>query len=218
MKPRGLSHEETVNFYDDFGAKQDKQGYYEDAALADLIAHADFGLAQRVAEFGCGTGRIAAKLLDEYLPADATYWGCDVSKTMLGLSADRLSKFGERARLWKSSGDAKLPLQDESVDRFVSNYVLDILSADEIAAVVGEAKRALKSDGLLCLVSLTHGKGIPSKVVTAFWKLGFSLNPGLVGGCRPVELLDFLAEWEIVHHNVVVASAISSEVVLAQKR
>lgn len=218
MKSRGLSHEETVKYYDGFGAKQDKQGFYEDAALADMMAHADFGLARRVAEFGCGTGRIAANLLREHLPADATYWGCDVSDTMLGLSKERLAKFGERATLWKSAGDTTLPLEDESVDRFISNYVLDILSADEISAVIGEAKRVLKKDGLLCLVSLTHGKGIPSKVLTAFWNLGFSLNPGWVGGCRPVELLDFLDGWEIVHHNVVVASAISSEVVVAKKR
>ena len=62
---------------------------------------------------------------------NATYWGCDVSATMVQLSCTLLAEFGGRVTLWKSSGETKLPLQDELCDRFVSNYVLDILSADE---------------------------------------------------------------------------------------
>lgn len=217
MKPRGLSNEETVIFYDAFGAKQDKQGFYEDAALTDLKAHAGFEAARRVAEFGCGTGRFAEELLTHHLPSEATYWGCDLSKTMLKLSRKRLAQFGERVVMWLSNGGTVLPLADESVDRFMSSYVLDILSAEEIRAVLGEAKRVLMPDGLLCLTGLTHGKGLFSKTVTALWNVGFSVNPKWVGGCRPVALLDFLQGWEIVHHNVVTAWGISSEVVAARK-
>lgn len=72
---RGLTKEEVERFYDRFGAKQDKQNYYEDIALADLLKHARFDVAHTVVEFGCGTGRFANQLLGMYLPNDATYWG-----------------------------------------------------------------------------------------------------------------------------------------------
>jgi len=216
---RILTKEEIEKFYDGFGAKQDKQNYYEDIALADLLENARFNAAQAVVEFGCGTGRFAEQLLGTYLPNNATYWACDVSRTMIEISRQRLSRFGDRAALWKSIGESSLPLLSESADRFVSNYVLDILAFDEIEAVLNEARRVLKKDGLLCLTGLTKGKGLYSKLWTSFWNVRFALNPKWVGGCRPVEIQNFLdMNWEIEHHHVVVARGISSEVIVARKR
>ena len=82
-----LTVSEAQAYYNRFGKKQDSQGFYEDPVLDDLIAHASFQEAQRVFEFGCGTGKFAARLLAEYLPASATYLGCDVSPVMIGLAA-----------------------------------------------------------------------------------------------------------------------------------
>ena len=215
MKPRGLTQTETEKFYDALGAKQDGAGYYEDVTLAQLSRFADFESAISIVEFGCGTGRFAEEMLRLN---NASYWGCDVSATMIQLSKKRLATFSERVTLVKSSGDLSLPLPDNSADRFVSNYVLDILSADEIEAVLREAKRILKPDGLLCLTGLTHGKGLFSKTWTAFWNLRFDLNPKWVGGCRPVALTDFLDGWEVLHHNIVTVRGISSEVVVGSKK
>jgi len=216
---RRLTNEEIEKFYDGFGAKQDKQNYYEDIALADLLENAHFDVARAVVEFGCGTGHFAEQLLGSHLPDTATYWACDVSSTMIELSGQRILQFGNRAALWKSTGESSLPLLSESADRFVSNYVLDILSFDDIRAVIGEAERILKQNGLLCLTGLTNGKGLFSKAWTAFWKVRFALNPKWVGGCRPVEIHNFLgAGWEIQHYRVVVARGISSEVIVARKR
>jgi len=217
-RARGLSHEEVKIFYDQLGAKQDHQGYYEDVALEDLLKHTSFDLANVVVEFGCGTGGFAEQLLTRYLPAHATYWGCDVSETMLNLTRGRLAEFRNRANVWQSSGGTNLPLPDASADRFVSNYVLDILSFEEIAEVLGEAKRILKKDGLLCLTGLTNGKGFFSKTWTSFWNVRFALNPKWVGGCRPVEIRGFLdTDWELEHYHIAVARGISSEVIVVQK-
>jgi len=215
LRPRGLTQIQTENFYDSFGARQDGAGYYEDVTLAELTRFAKFESATAIAEFGCGTGRFAEEMLSS---SAASYWGCDVSATMIELSRSRLAKFGERMTLFKSSGETILPLQDESCDRFVSNYVLDILSADEIETVLYEAQRILKPDGLLCLTGLTFGKGIFSKAWIAFWNLRFDLNPKWVGGCRPVALTRFLNDWELVHRDVVTVRGISSEVVVANKK
>jgi ubiquinone/menaquinone biosynthesis C-methylase UbiE len=218
-RKRGLTQSQVVKFYDSLGAKQDKQNYYEDIALAELLKHARFATAQTVVELGCGTGRFANQLLGRYLPDEAAYWGCDVSTTMIELSRHRLACYGNRATLWKSSGDIPLPLAAESADRFVSNYVLDILSYAEIQAVIHEAKRILQKDGLLCLTGLTNGQGWFSRLWTAFWNVRFRLNPKWVGGCRPVEVRGFLdADWEIEHDHIAVARGISSEVIVARKR
>jgi ubiquinone/menaquinone biosynthesis C-methylase UbiE len=90
MRPiRGLTKGEVEKFYDWFGLKQDKQKYYEDVALTDLLEHASFETARSVAEVGCGTGRFAEELLASHLPHDATYWGCDINNTMIKLSQKR---------------------------------------------------------------------------------------------------------------------------------
>lgn len=214
---RGLTNEQVIDFYDRLGARQDRAGSYEDAALADLVRHSNFDQARSVVEFGCGTGRFAEELLKQHLPTQAAYWGCDVSSRMIELSREKLSPFGGRARLWKSGGGTSLPLADRVADRFVSNYVLDILSHDEIRALIGEADRVLEPGGLLCLTGLTHGKGVFSKIWTAFWELRFSLKPVWVGGCRPLAILELVVGWDVLHHNVVVARGISSEVLVARK-
>ncbi len=217
---RGLTKEQTIAFYDRFGTKQDRQGYYEDIALAELVQRGHFENATRVIEFGCGTGRFAESLLADHLPSHTTYWGCDVSKTMLKLTGQRLLQFGERAEIWEYAGEGQLPLPDSSADRFVSTYVLDILSFDEIDFVVAEAKRILAPDGLLCLVSLTNGAQGVSKLATALWKMVYALRPSMVGGCRPIELKPFLAgaDWEVLHCEVVIGRGISSQVIVAINR
>lgn len=50
-----FSSEDARRFYDRFGAKQDGQGFYENAALNVLIQHGGFSDAQSVLEIGCGT-------------------------------------------------------------------------------------------------------------------------------------------------------------------
>jgi ubiquinone/menaquinone biosynthesis C-methylase UbiE len=47
-----------------------------------------------------------------------------------------------------------------SVNRFV-NYVLDLLSEEDIHAALGEAGRLLEPGGLLCLTELSYTK-LPS--------------------------------------------------------
>ena len=78
-------------FYDRFGARQDAQAFYEDAALTELVLHADFEAAGRVYELGCGTGRFARRLLERHLPDGATYLGVDLSATMVELARGRLA-------------------------------------------------------------------------------------------------------------------------------
>ena len=214
-----LSRDEARAYYDWFGSKQDTQAFYEDPATRDLIAHAEFESAKAVFELGCGTGRFAAELLSSHLPPEARYAGCDLSATMVGLARDRLAKFGGRAEVQQTDGAPRLVGTDGSFDRFVSNFVLDLLPREDAETMLREAHRLLADDGRLCLVSLTHGVTNLSHAVTWVWTRLYRARPSLVGGCRPIELCELLPEgdWRIAYRHVVVSFGIPSEVVVAHK-
>jgi SAM-dependent methyltransferase len=78
-KSEVLSPSAAQAYFDQFGKKQNSQGFYENPALDDLIAHASFQDARSVFEFGCGTGKFAAHLLENHLSPTASYLGCDIS-------------------------------------------------------------------------------------------------------------------------------------------
>lgn len=215
---RTLSRAAAKAFYDRFGERQDRQGFYEDPALDDLVAHAAFDDAQAVVELGCGTGRLAERLLARHLPATATYWGGDLSATMVELARRRLAPFGERATVEPLTGDLPLPLADAACDRFLSTYVLDLLPEGEIATTLAEAHRLLRADGLLCLVGITPGSTLASRIMMRLWKGLHTLRPALVGGCRPLALVPRLdpKRWTVDHHRVVSAYGVASEVLVAR--
>ena len=216
---RYLTFAQARRFYDRLGRVQDTQALYEHRATRELLAHADFEHATAVFELGYGTGALAERLLDRHLPAESRYVGIDVSPHMHELARHRLRRHAGRAELHLSDGSLRLPFEDEAFDRFVANYVLDLLSPADIRLVLGEAKRLLDRDGLLCLTSLTPGATVPARLVTRIWQTVWSLRPELVGGCRPIHLLDQLDQqtWTLRRHTVVTTLGISSEIVVAAK-
>jgi len=220
-KERTLNRSAVKAYYDRFGEKQDTQGFYENPALDDLTAAIDFREIRNVFEFGCGTGLFAARLLETYLSASANYLGFDISPVMVGIAKSRLKAFGERARVSLSDGEIRFPCLDASVDCVLSTYVLDLLPEADIERVFSEAHRILVPGGKFCLVSLTGGTTLPSRLVATLWTAVFRMSPALVGGCRPIRLDSFAAaqQWDIVHKKIVTPFGVPSEVlILAAKK
>ncbi len=212
-----LTHDEARRCYDRLGRLLDWQGF-DVAALRDVIDHGDFADAHAVLEFGCGTGWLAARLLAERLPPDATYLGLDVSARMVKLAGRRLAPWRDRARVVQTDGRMTLDVPSASRDRFVSTYVLDLLTTDDIDALLDEAHRVLRPGGLLCLASLTHGERGLSHGIERVWTAVHARWPKLVGGCRPIELADFVgARWEIRHRRRLTAFGVPSEVLIARR-
>ncbi len=214
-----LSYQEAKTYYDAFGKKQDKQ-FYEKAALKKLLHHGVFQKAENIIEFGCGTGKVAHTILLEYASEKTHYTGLDISQTMIDLTRKRLSEFAERVKVYRTDGAPIIPEKDESFDRFVSTYVFDLLNEDDIKEGLKEAHRILKSDGYLCLSGLTHGISVLSRLVEKLVRSLHQLNPSIVGGCRPIHLIQYLAkeQWEIIHNSVILSFGVPSEVVIAKKR
>lgn len=214
-----LSHEEARRTYDRIGSRQDSQSFYEDRATALVLMHGDFTAAESVFEFGCGTGRFALRLFEECLSNTARYRGIDVSSKMVRLAQTRLASYSPRAEVTLTEGGPPVDEPTGSYDRFVSNYVFDLLSHEDIRAVLREGHRMLRPGGLLCLSGLSTGVGFVSRIVAGVVSWIQSVRPSLVGGCRPVDLLPFLreSEWRVQHHSKVVAFGIPSEVLVAKR-
>jgi ubiquinone/menaquinone biosynthesis C-methylase UbiE len=217
---RMLTHQQATAFYDRLGAKQDWQAVFEAPATGDLIAHSSFETAQSVFEFGCGTGAFAERVLARHLPPQATYLAVDSSASMVRLAQARLARFGACATVRQTDGSLQFNEVSGSYERFVSMYVLDMLSWSDMVQLLAEAHRLLVAEGRLCLVSLTSGETPLARLVTWSWTHMHALEPRLVGGCRPVELRDCLphARWHIDYAKVIARFGAPSEVVVASKQ
>ncbi|RME25231.1 MAG: class I SAM-dependent methyltransferase [Candidatus Zixiibacteriota bacterium] len=213
-----LTPAEIKRFYDAFGQKQDRQ-FYEAKPVDALIAQGAFHTAQYVIELGCGTGKLAARLLRDVLPPSCRYLGLDISDTMIALCRDNLAPFGDRAECRQTDGTAAIAVPDNTADRFIAAYVLDLLSPDDIEAVLAEARRVLRADGTLCLAGLTHGTSISSRLVERIWNGLFALSPKIVGGCRPIKLRAFVAAdcWQVAYDETIVSYGVPSEVLVARR-
>jgi SAM-dependent methyltransferase len=215
-----LTPEQARRVYDRIGRAQDWQRFYEDPTTSELVALGAFGDARAVVEFGCGTGRFAARLLARHLAPGASYLGVDLSPRMVTLASDRLRPWRGRAVVSLVDADDRAPVPDASADRFVSNYVFDLLSPEATRAALDDARRVLEPGGLLCATGLTPGEHGIARVVTRAGKRVWMRWPVIVGGCRPMRLLDALdpGQWGIRHRRVVVAWGVPSEVVIAARR
>ena len=138
--------------------RQDRSTLYEERPLELLIEHSEFDKAESVFEFGCGTGRLAERLLSDHLPSQATYTGVDISETMIGLTNERVSPWSSQAKTHLTTGMMTVEAEDSSYDRFISTYVCDLLSTGDIVKLFEEAHHVLRPDGLLCLASLTAAR------------------------------------------------------------
>ena len=215
-----LSPDRVRRVYDRIGRLQDTQAFYEDAAIDDLIANSDLGNAHRVIEIGCGTGRLARRLLDRQLPADATYLGVELSPKMAELTRDRLRPHLARSAVTLTDAVNAWPEAADRADRVIATYLFDLLDASATTALLDHIAQCLVSGGLLCAVSLTDGSHGLTRAVSRLWTAVWRRRPGLVGGCRPVQLADTLTGlgWALRHHTTVTAWALTSEIVVAQPR
>ncbi len=217
---RYFSADQAKLYYDRAGSKKKSADLYEDLAINDLIAHSSFNDASNVFELGCGRGQLAEMLLSSHLKPSAKYFGVDVSTTMIASTEKRLLPYKSMATLLKTDGNLKFDLPDGLFDRFITTFVLDLFSPEDITLVLREAHRLLTpKTGYLCLTNLTNAKGIRPRIVMSFWSVLFKISPKIVGGCRPLDLGDYIIppDWQIEYSNVIISRGVPTQVLVAQR-
>ena len=219
-KERTITPAEAERFYDRMGRGLDRFGAFEDRARVEVAERGRFEEAGAVVEFGCGTGSLAERILERHLPAGGRYLGLDVSARMVEAASERLARFGDRAVVRKSDGGMELEAPDASCDRFVSTFVLDLLSREDTHRLLADAHRILAPDGLLCLAGLSRGESLVSSSISSLWAGIQRLAPARVGGCRPIVLTSFLApdRWRIVHRRTLTMVGVPADVVIAARQ
>lgn len=178
-------------YYDQYGSEQESQAYYEDPAFDWLIARGAIGdgVPVSLAEFGCGTGRFARRVVQAQDGAEFAYRGFDVSGTMVDLTREALAPQVADLDVRKTGGQALVPLADSSVSHFACTFVLDLLPDEQQQTLLHEANRVLQPGGFALLASLdSEARGF-AKLTGVLWKVVYTLVPMRVGGCRPVALL-----------------------------
>lgn len=211
----GLTIDQARSLYDRIGRAQDWQAFYEDRTTERLLAAAAITGHDSIFEFGCGTGRLAARMLGG-LPAPGRYLGVDLSPVMVDLAAGRVAPWADRAEVTLVHGSLPLPAADDSADLAVSTFVFDLLDQEYAQAVLKDLRRILTPGGRLCLASLTPGSSLLQRSLSRAWTTLWRVAPRLVGGCRPITLAPLLGtDWRVQHHSRVHNFGLVTEVVVA---
>ncbi|HEV2368904.1 MAG TPA: class I SAM-dependent methyltransferase, partial [Acidimicrobiales bacterium] len=147
MTTGGLPPSVAATVYDRIGRFQNTQAPIERAAVERLITAGALHDAGAVFELGCGTGKLARRLLAEVLPGTATYLGGDVSPRMVALARRQVAPWSSRAEVVQLDGTLPLPGSDRSVNRFIAAYVFDLLEHDYAKGVLRDAHRLLAEGG-----------------------------------------------------------------------
>ena len=176
----GPLYDKISRFYDIWGKLTESRA----AKRAVDLAGIQDGL--HILEVAVGTGLVFQEIVRRNPNGQNT--GIDLSEGMLAKARRRLSK-SLLAGYTLTQGTAKaLDLEDSCIDLLINNYMFDLISFQEMAAVLNEFHRVLKPGGKLVLVNMTLGRTFGSRVYDRF----YSRFPRLLGGCRGVQLTEIL--------------------------
>ncbi|MFN8446137.1 MAG: methyltransferase domain-containing protein [Caldilineaceae bacterium] len=124
-------------------------------------------VGRRWVDIGCGTGALAAAILDHCSPRSVT--GIEPSQGFLKLADHHLS---DRAQLF-SGNAAAIPLENGSCDVVVSGLVLNFVP--DIAAALTEMIRVSAPGGVVSAYVWDYAEGM--EVIKTFWDEAVTLDP-----------------------------------------
>lgn len=181
-------HESNRNFYDRIADAYDFIADSNEKAARHAGVKA-LGLkpGEAVVELGFGTGNEVLDLAGLVGPT-GTVAGIDISSGMLAVAQRKLAASPPACPVDLRVGDARsLPFADASFDAAYTSFTLELFPAEDIPAVLAEAKRVLKSGGRLAVVSMSvvpAGQRASALEKTYVWM--HRHFPHLVD-CRPID-------------------------------
>lgn len=140
---RTLSRAEARRVYDGFARRghiggRDASGGYGGPAVEALLSMAAFADAESCVEFGCGQAKLANLVLAEH---PSLRWSAvDQSPEMVALARAAMRPHGRRFAVALTGGEPEAAAVPQRVDRFVSTYVLDLLSERDMRGLLGRGR------------------------------------------------------------------------------
>ena len=183
----------------------------ESRARNRAIAFADIKDGQAILEVAVGTGLAFYKIVKKN--PTGTNAGVDLSQGMLEKAKKRLSRLSEANYSLDVGTAFDLPIEDESIDTIVNNYMFDLISFEDMDKVILEFRRVLKKEGKLILVNMTKGENWGSRI----YDFIYTISPKVLGGCRGVRLTDKLKQngFQVESREYFQQLLFPSEVILA---
>ena len=185
----------------------------ESKARRRCLELADIKDGESILEVAVGTGM----LFEQVLRANprGRNEGVDLTEAMLARAKTRATKSGISNYTLRVGDAYGLEYADSSFDLVVNNYMFDLIPEKDFVAILTEFKRVLKAGGRVVLVNMSRG----GTWFDSAWERLYERWPGLLGGCRGVEITPYVAEagFERVRRELITQWMFPSEVVYAEK-
>ena len=185
----------------------------ESRARNRALELAEIKNGQHILEVAVGTGLAFYEIVKRN--PDGTNIGVDISEGMLKRAKERLRKLSGVNYELKIGNAFRLEEEDEHFDVLINNYMFDLISFDQMDAVLKEFKRVLKKKGKLVIVNMTISENFGSKIYDFLYRL----SPKMMGGCRGIKLSKKLQEYgfDVKLREYYQQLLFPSEVILAKK-
>jgi len=203
----GHVYDKLAGIYDAWGVLTESQARNRAIELAKI----ENGM--NVLEVAVGTGLAFYEMVKQNPNGKNT--GIDLSKGMLRQAEKRLRKLSG-ADFTLSVGTAfNLPMEVETVDVLMNNYMFDLLTEEDMNRVLIEFKRVLKEGGRLIMINMTEGERFGSNI----YNFIYNISPRLMGGCRGITLSGKLKDhgFQVETREYYQQFLFPSEVILAHK-
>lgn len=181
-------------YYDTLATSSEKK--YINAGL-DMLAVQE---GERVLEIGFGTGRALVQIAQNTGTSGYVY-GVDISEGMIQISRERIRDHGLSDWVSLVMDDASnLPFSSRSMDAVFISFTLELFHSPDIAQVLAECHRILKTQGRICIVSLA--KDEPLNFFGRLYEWLHERFPKALD-CRPIPVQALLrqADFSIQKHQ-----------------
>jgi ubiquinone/menaquinone biosynthesis C-methylase UbiE len=209
-----VSQTEIAGIYDSLSKIYDIWGNLtESRARNRALELAEIKNGQHILEVAVGTGLAFYEIVKRN--SEGTNIGIDLSEGMLKRAKERLRKLSGVNYELKIGNAFRLEEEDAHFDVLINNYMFDLISFDQMDAVLKEFKRVLKKKGKLVIVNMTAGENFGSEIYDFLYRL----SPKMMGGCRGIRLTKKLQDhgFDVKLREYYQQFLFPSEVILAKK-
>jgi ubiquinone/menaquinone biosynthesis C-methylase UbiE len=154
----------------------------ESKAAKKVLEFAEINNGESIIEIACGTGLVFKEIVRKN--PDGENLGIDLSAVMLSKAHKLLADEDSKNYELQQRDIFDLQIKDESYDKLVNNFMIDLMPEDKFDTILSEFHRILKPNGIAVISIFSFGK----RKVNKFWVWIAKHFPKLLTGCRPVEI------------------------------